>query len=674
MSAGLILVIDDDADFRALIRPELESSGFTVAEAATAAAARRLLPKLKPSLLIVDGLLPDQLGIKLIEELRAEGDPTPMVFASAFWKDLTSFKRLTRDLGVAVVTHKPVVPTVLAEQVRRILGVTLAAPDLEPEIEIMLDETPADPLAELRADYLAALPAKVAELTAAIGEAHEGAPVATARGLAHRLRGTAGSYGAAEVGAIAGMIEDTLAALEGKPGVPATWDVVDGNLMALARLAQPAAAVEAAPRVSASGAEMGRTRVLLVDPDALSSRRLVEAGRRHLLQVITAEDAVSALAAARRDPPDCAFIDTSLGGEGAAALSGALRELPGCATLPLAFVSSEEAVESRIAAVHAGASLFLQKPVDAAMFRNAAAHLVKSVERQRPRVLIIDDDVEFGRQASAILEGAGIAATHLPDPLRVLEVLDEVEPDLVFVDSIMPGMSGLDVCQMMRMTPRWQDLPILFVTVEIGMDVRLAAYRAGVDDYIPKPVVPAELLARVRVRLERARLVRERFSTDALTGLLLRRTFHETATARLAEARRQRRPLSLALLDLDGFKSINDRHGHAAGDDVLATVGRLLTTRLRIEDLRARWGGEEFALVFGNESLQAAASVLDRLRVELGGVTFKDGGGTLFSATFSAGVASYPQDGETLEVLLAVADARLYAAKRSGRDRVAVVG
>jgi diguanylate cyclase (GGDEF)-like protein len=183
-------------------------------------------------------------------------------------------------------------------------------------------------------------------------------------------------------------------------------------------------------------------------------------------------------------------------------------------------------------------------------------------------------------------------------------------------------------------------------------------------------VLKEELRARVHARLERARLSRERTERDALTGLMLRRPFVEAVGTRLSEARRGDKPLALCFLDVDHFKKVNDQHGHLAGDRVLMRLGRLLGARFRREDLRARWGGEEFVVALLGESAESAKEILSRTAEELSGMTFEGDGGETFHVTFSAGLAVAPADGTTLDELLRVADARLYRAKENGRNRI----
>src|SRR5258708_35954870 len=153
---------------------------------------------------------------------------------------------------------------------------------------------------------------------------------------------------------------------------------------------------------------------------------------------------------------------------------------------------------------------------------------------------------------------------------------------------------------------------------------------------------------------------------DSLTRCLSRRALLDALASRLSEARRHDRALSLALLDVDRFKHVNDTYGHLVGDHVLAALGRLLNERFRLEDLRGRWGGEEFVIVFPGETPATAAAVLSRVLDEFRALPFRSERGERFFVTFSAGVASFPADGATVHGLIRAAAGRLYQAKRTG--------
>lgn len=410
-------------------------------------------------------------------------------------------------------------------------------------------------------------------------------------------------------------------------------------------------------------------RLLVVDADPRVRAELEHLGRAKLLTVVAVGTAREAIACAENGHFEAAIIDGSLGSE-AVRLARELRALRREPRLPLAFLSDRVDVERRVEAAHAGASLFLPKPVDAYAFGAAIDQMLALGSEEKMRVLVIDDDRDFSACVAEVLEPVGIVARTVPEATRLVETLEEARPDLVLLDAMLPGVSGWDAIRIVRTIPEWGDLPVIFLTGRTDLESRLSAFEAGADDYLAKPLVPEELLARVRVRLDRRRLLREVTDRDPLTRCLSRRALLHAFASRLSEARRHGQLLSTALLDVDRFKQVNDTYGHLVGDHVLMALGRLLNERFRLEDLRGRWGGEEFVIVFPNSAPETASAVLSRVLDEFRRLPFRSERDERFFVTFSAGVGSFPQDGAGLDALIRAADRRLYAAKRCGRGQV----
>jgi diguanylate cyclase (GGDEF)-like protein len=418
---------------------------------------------------------------------------------------------------------------------------------------------------------------------------------------------------------------------------------------------------------------VGAARVLLVNADPELAASIERIAERELLDVHRVADAGAALASARASRPDAVVIDASRSPPRAFELVRLLRALPGCEALPIAFVSPEATFHHRMAATNAGASLCIVKPVEVEEFGLSMRQLL-AADDERRRVLVVDDDRVFAETVAELLRERGMLASTLCKPERILEALHQERPELLLLDFEMPMASGLDVCRVLRSDPAWRDLPTVMLSGHTDAASRVAAFRAGADDYVLKPFHEDELVARVDARLGRSRWLRERFDLDALTGLPLRRPFLEQVGRSMAESCRHRRPLTLALLDLDFFKRINDEHGHHAGDRVLAALGRLLRARFRAEDVRGRWGGEEFVVAFPGETAEVMRPVLARVLEEFGTHVFDGGDLATFRTTFSAGMASCPGDGTSIQRLLEVADRRLYRAKVAGRSRVVSTG
>lgn len=664
-----ILLLDDDAEFRALVIPGLSAQGFVVREAGSAAAALAVLQREMVDLAVVDGVLPDMSGVEFISELRRGYPEIPIIFVTGLLQDPALRRELVRDHHVSQVVHKPISPAEFALYLQAALDRGAAAKD----------GSGADPLAELKRDYAARLPEKMAVLVSCLRAARQGDRGALEKAYreAHKLHGTAASYGLPTVSQVAGALE-ALLQFQGAPVARADvdWAAIDVCAARLdATIGEVGGAAQSGTVVTAASKTERRVsdamNILVVDDDPAFLSHASNLAGSLLLNVVTAGSEREALERAHRIHLDGALIDVHMGGaEDSFRLARRLRSVGAVSPMPIAFVSADDAMPNRIAALHAGASFFVRKPLDLQALQAVAQHFALSAGPEPARILILDDDPDFAVLVGSILEARGMQVDYLDQPLRIMERLEAIRPTVLLLDMVMPELSGLEVCRMLRASPEWRDLLIFFLTSHLGPEARLAGFDAGGDDYVPKPVLEQELLARIRVRTDRTRFAKERADRDALTGLYNRRAFVEAVSRQLADRRRHPRPLSLALLDLDHFKQVNDTHGHAAGDRVLAALGKLLASSFRTADLRARWGGEEFVVVLDGEDAEACEAVLRRTLEELREIVFRGDSGELFRMTFSAGIASFPEDASTLDQLVKVADERMYAAKAAGRDGV----
>ncbi len=663
---SLVLLVDDDAQFRRILTTALAKRGHTVVEAASGREGVAALAQHKPQAVIIDGLLPDGDGLVWIPKLRQVQPEVPVIFVSSFYRDMSSFKRLNDELRVALIAHKPLEAGAFVAQIDALLGsknAPAATDDLAAE------------LAAIRDEYAAGLPQLVAELGVALGKLRTSATDTSAwseaRERAHKMRGTAGTHGLHAVSEAAAAIEDALVASKGQPveGTKASWSIID---QAFKRLPTPSVAAPPAlkPPALPPSRTMPHDLVILVGGAPELARELVTHGRTHGYTVVQVVDPKDLTERARARMPAAVLVDmTNRPHEMLSRIAGGLRTVPGAENVVIALLEPRSATVPEAHAVHAGASLRMPSDTSADVIAAALGRLLQQ-RPQQTRVLVVDDDPTFGKLVLAVLAPRGIAARHITDPAQLFAMLEELNPDLVLLDMQMPGVTGLELCKQIRASAKWRHISVLFLTAQSAVEQRIAAFRSGADDYLVKPVVNEELLARVEVRVERAKLLRDRADRDTLTGLTLRRAFLEQLEARLAESRRYSRPLSICLLDLDHFKKINDGYGHLVGDRVLSTTGQLLATRLRTEDVRGRWGGEELVVALPNAPVVMARQVVTRLLDELAGTAFSTDDGRTFQVTFSAGVAAFPEDGDSADALLRVADERLYAAKKAGRARV----
>jgi diguanylate cyclase (GGDEF)-like protein len=300
--------------------------------------------------------------------------------------------------------------------------------------------------------------------------------------------------------------------------------------------------------------------------------------------------------------------------------------------------------------------------------------------------VVADDD----RIATAILQRSlerwGVDVTVVHDGEAAWQVLSGgVTPDLAIVDWMMPGIDGIELCRRIRADPALASLYVLLLTGRGTRIDLIAGLDAGADDYMVKPIDAEELRARVNVgtrvvtlqrrlteRVSELQLARDHLallaSTDALTKLYSRRWWFELATIEYARSRRRDHGFSLLAVDIDFFKAVNDTFGHEAGDRVLQQFADLVRHECRQCDIVGRIGGEEFALLLPETTLDDAENLARRITEECRNLAVPTRG-TVARVTCSIGVTDVSGGDDSLEAVLRRADAALYVAKRSGRDR-----
>lgn len=487
---------------------------------------------------------------------------------------------------------------------------------------------------------------------------------AGAEQAAHKLAGSAGTFGMPEGSRLARRLEQRFAT---SPDPDDAWSAAEEVValrQALESPPQPSGSSGPQPRAPSEASESST--VLLLTADEALTERLRRAGADVDLDVRAAGRHDLARDLIEGEAPAAVVVDAALG-EGvddAVALLDALALAEDVPTLMLADADSQA---DRVAAVRAGVDTFLPRQLDAGEVAQMIEERLRSPELGR--ILACDDDVAVLEAIKAILAGPRVAVDTVADPRQLWEAITNSDPDLVLLDRAMPHVDGLELCRMLRSDPASVALPVMFLTAYTDRASIREAFEAGADDVVGKPLVDAELRVRVENRLDRTRLLRRFADTDPLTGLDNRRASLTALQRQLALADRHGQPLTLAVVDVDDFDELERTHGHAATDAILCELARRLQAQFRTSDVTARWGGDEFVVgMYGmsnHDAVRRLTKVLDEFTV----VEFESDGGP-FTATFTAGLAEHPEDGEDIDSLYRTADDALRGAKRTGGRQV----
>jgi len=292
-------------------------------------------------------------------------------------------------------------------------------------------------------------------------------------------------------------------------------------------------------------------------------------------------------------------------------------------------------------------------------------------------ILLAHADTTVRERLRTALEGAGYAVSAVGSAEAALAAVQADGLDVAVLDHRLAG-PGAKLVRRLKADPVAFRTNIVLIASRAGLDGLAGGADAGVHDVLLEPVEPAEAVSRVRAAarakglrdelLEQARRLEISLFEDSLTGLYNRRFVMTQLGALISGARRHGRPLSVAMIDVDRFKSFNDRYGHAMGDRVLQAVAAALHDRMRAEDYLGRLGGEEFLALLPDTDEDAAGPMAERLRTTVDAVRVPTSGGML-SVTVSLGWATWEAD-EDVDSLVHRADEALYRAKQAGRDRV----
>lgn len=449
-------------------------------------------------------------------------------------------------------------------------------------------------------------------------------------------------------------------------------------------------------------------RVLVVDDIAANVRLLEAKLSAEYFDVITAMNGPDALTLIKKEKPDIVLLDVMMPGMSGYEVCKIVKTDPETMHIPVVMVTALDQVSDRVTGLSAGADDFLTKPVDdVALFARVRSlvrikmmidelRLRQSTGRKlglkdptqidektaQARILLIEDKPLVADKLMAALP-PNYETVHEPSAEKALEIMKETSFDLAIISLNLNNFDGLRLCSMVRSSEALRKMALLVIVEDSDHERLVRALDLGVNDYLKRPVDPNEFIARVRTQLKRqlyAEQLRKNVDmsvefaiTDTLTGLFNRRYLDIHLKMLMEQAEQNNKPLSICVLDIDKFKSINDTYGHDIGDEVLKEFASRVAGSIRNIDLAARMGGEEFVVVMPETPLENGSVAAERMRERIATKPFvisKEPG--LLSVTVSIGISGFQTITDTPETLFKRADSALYYAKETGRNRVVV--
>jgi two-component system cell cycle response regulator len=448
-------------------------------------------------------------------------------------------------------------------------------------------------------------------------------------------------------------------------------------------------------------------RVLVID-DTPANLKLLEAKlSAEYFEVKTALNGSLGLAIVQADECDIVLLDVMMPQMDGLEVCRRIKGDPLTAHIPVIMVTALDQPADRVAGLEAGADDFLTKPIDevALIARVRSLMRLKSVRDELRARALLSKDMGMGDPLALAAAESGLngrilmiedRASASERMFKFLSVFHRVEMeeaenavfhaaehkyDLAIVSLNLSGHDGLRICAQLRSLERTRDMSLVMVAESDDKARLLRGLDIGANDFLLRPVDRNELLARVRTQVRNQRYAAtlrnfmqqsmELALIDPLTGLHNRRFLDANVDALVKDAIGRSRPLSLLMMDVDRFKTINDTYGHDCGDEVLRELAKRARDCLRTRDLLVRFGGEELVAILPDTGHAGAQAVAERIREAVDGAPFLIAHGACnATVTISLGVAVMRKVRESRADLFKRADEALYRAKHEGRNRV----
>jgi len=449
-------------------------------------------------------------------------------------------------------------------------------------------------------------------------------------------------------------------------------------------------------------------RVLVVD-DVPANVKLLEARlSAEYFDVVTAMNGAEALAICDKAECDIVLLDVMMPDMDGFEVCRRIKANRKTHHIPVVMVTALDSPSDRVKGLSAGADDFLTKPVsDVALIARVRSlsrlklmtdelrmraltsreigiqdpdHQALAEGGQSGRILIIDDRKATAERLHNTLSAQHQVETELNPSEAVFHAADG-NFDLIIVSLGLQEHDALRLCSQLRSLERTRNVPVLAICDSEDNARMIRGLEIGVNDYLMRPIDSNELHARARTQIKKKRYADrlrdnvqqsiEMAITDGLTGLYNRRYMESHLGSLLEQAGARGKPLTIMVLDIDFFKSINDTYGHDAGDDVLREFAVRIRKSIRGIDLACRLGGEEFVIVMPETDMAVATIVAERLRRRIASEAFMIAQGAKgIDVTISIGIATLDTADDTASTILKRADQALYRAKRDGRNRV----